>query len=105
MQPEILVQLIQLGAMGLLAFVLFNIMAQGKQILEAQSQILKSLIEGNQAIMIKLIDLLMSASDESSPVSKVVTLEAHENVKRSHVGAEAPASNVKSFDTGSKEKS
>lgn len=104
MQPEILVQLIQLGAMGLLAFVLFNIMAQGKSILEAQSQTLKSLIEGNQQIMIKLIDLIVTQKAQIQPVSKVVTLTADENetFSSSALGA---AVNVKSFDTDTKQKS
>ena len=59
MQPEILVQIIQLGAMGLLGFLLWNIMKQGSDILSNDSATLKTLIEGNQRLMEKLIDALL----------------------------------------------
>jgi predicted PurR-regulated permease PerM len=66
MQPEILVQIIQLGAMGLLGFLLWNIMKQGQEILTAQSETLKSLIEGNQRLMEKLIDALLRLTNGDS---------------------------------------
>lgn len=79
MTPELVVQLVQLGAIGLLAMVLYFIMSQGSRFLDSQAAVLKSLIEGNQRLMEKLIDTLLTLEDERSALSKAAMLIDDEN--------------------------
>lgn len=60
MSPEIVVQLLQFGAMGLLAFMIWT----GKQIMDSHIATLKTLIDGNQRLMERLIDALLKLRSE-----------------------------------------
>lgn len=60
MQPEIIVQLIQFGAMGLLAFVIYV----GKTVMDYHLSTLRSLIEGNMRLQEKMIDALLVLRSE-----------------------------------------
>lgn len=60
MSPETVVQLLQFGAMGLLAFMIWT----GKQIMDRHLDTLKTLIDGNQQLMLKLIDVLLAIKSE-----------------------------------------
>lgn len=60
MSPETIVQLLQFGAMGLLAFMIWT----GKQIMDRHLDTLKTLIDGSQQLMLKLIDVLLAIKSE-----------------------------------------
>lgn len=60
MQPEIIVQLIQFGAMGLLAFVIYV----GKTVMDYHLTTLRTLIEGNMRLQEKMIDALLVLRSE-----------------------------------------
>lgn len=60
MSPETMVQLLQFGAMGLLAFMIYV----GKSVMDYHLSTLKVLIEGNQRLQEKMIDALLTLRSE-----------------------------------------
>lgn len=60
MSPETIVQLLQFGAMGLLAFMIWT----GKSIMDSHLATLKILIDGNQRLMERMIDALLELRNE-----------------------------------------
>ena len=66
MSPETIVQLLQFGAMGLLAFMIWT----GKQIMDSHLATLKILIDGNQRLMERMIDALLELRNEQVKAAK-----------------------------------
>lgn len=65
MSPETIVQLLQFGAMGLLAFMIWT----GKSIMDSHIATLKILIDGNQKLMERLIGALLELKSEQVNVA------------------------------------
>lgn len=71
MQPEVLVQLIQLGAMGLLAVVLYFVMQQQFKLIELLASTLKDIIAQNASLQKAMLQALLDAKDESVVLAKM----------------------------------
>lgn len=70
MQPEIMVQLIQLGAMGLLGVVLYFVMQQQFKLIEMLAGTLKEVIQINASLQTAMLQALLDAKDESVVMAK-----------------------------------
>lgn len=70
MQPEVLVQLIQLGAMGLLGVVLYFVMQQQFKLMSMLADTLKALVAQNSDLQRTMLQALLDAKDESVVLAK-----------------------------------
>lgn len=74
MQPEVLVQLIQLGAMGLLGVVLYFVMQQQFKLIEMLAGTLKEVIQINASLQTAMLQALLDAKDESVVMAKAMSI-------------------------------
>lgn len=74
MQPEIMSQLIQFGALGLLAAVLWFVMQQQFSLLKMLADTLKALVDQISALQKTMLNALLDAKDESVIMAKSLSL-------------------------------
>lgn len=70
MQPEVLVQLIQLGAMGLLGVVLYFVMQQQFKLMAMLADTLKAVVSQNSDLQRSMLAALLEAKKESIEFAK-----------------------------------
>lgn len=76
MQPEVMAQLIQFGALGLLAVVIWYVMQQQSRLLNMQAETTKSLVAQIASLQETMLRAFIDAKDESVTMAKNMALMA-----------------------------